>query len=496
MGNTTSIDEDDSNWNGTNTAGSSTGSDWQHPRWVGHTPSGAGISRKGNAALSQQAPPLLDSAKTSSATNPVSTPYQIAGTDGLHGETAVVSAYSTTPSSTSQYPHEFTTTTPKASMYEQPPPAAAVATAVPTIASRAPSLVQGSLVAGSPLAASEIYSVSATGDSTSSSWIGRFLMSKRSRSISKLSDMAEHLNLQQSTIAISTSAPVSAGGPAVSTTTPSSLFSFPWPTVNTNASSSVVGLFPNRRRSSSSRDPTGGSPSDMMNHARAKPFVQPEGEQSYKNSARIVQSYGPSGITPLAPLARTESQKKLIPIMMSWPHGGKVVYLTGTFNNWKKKVKLTKSSDEFSTVVDMPSGTHRLKFIKWLMKQGDQQGDGLDGLSTLGDETSDVARPDSPLDSYTSEIPAYLRGNQLRSHRNIVESLPFEPPPTLPAHLQRVLLNSKNVSIQDPYILPVPTHVTLNHLYACSIRDGVMAIGCTTRYRKKYITTVLYKPVF
>ncbi|KAH9246018.1 hypothetical protein BASA81_016480 [Batrachochytrium salamandrivorans] len=445
MGNTTSIDEDDSNWNGTNTAGSSTGSDWQHPRWVGHTPSGAGISRKGNAALSQQAPPLLDSAKTSSATNPVSTPYQIAGTDGLHGETAVVSAYSTTPSSTSQYPHEFTTTTPKASMYEQPPPAAAVATAVPTIASRAPSLVQGSLVAGSPLAASEIYSVSATGDSTSSSWIGRFLMSKRSRSISKLSDMAEHLNLQQSTIAISTSAPVSAGGPAVSTTTPSSLFSFPWPTVNTNASSSVVGLFPNRRRSSSSRDPTGGSPSDMMNHARAKPFVQPEGEQSYKNSARIVQSYGPSGITPLAPLARTESQKKLIPIMMSWPHGGK----------------------------------------KWLMKQGDQQGDGLDGLSTLGDETSDVARPDSPLDSYTSEIPAYLRGNQLRSHRNIVESLPFEPPPTLPAHLQRVLLNSKNVSIQDPYILPVPTHVTLNHLYACSIRDGVMAIGCTTRYRKK-----------
>ncbi|KAJ1334353.1 hypothetical protein BSLG_008082 [Batrachochytrium salamandrivorans] len=423
MGNTTSIDEDDSNWNGTNTAGSSTGSDWQHPRWVGHTPSGAGISRKGNAALSQQAPPLLDSAKTSSATNPVSTPYQIAGTDGLHGETAVVSAYSTTPSSTSQYPHEFTTTTPKASMYEQPPPAAAVATAVPTIASRAPSLLDWAV-----------------------------LMSKRSRSISKLSDMAEHLNLQQSTIAISTSAPVSAGGPAVSTTTPSSLFSFPWPTVNTNASSSVVGLFPNRRRSSSSRDPTGGSPSDMMNHARAKPFVQPEGEQSYKNSARIVQSYGPSGITPLAPLARTESQKKLIPIMMSWPHGGKVVYLTGTFNNWKKKVKLTKSSDEFSTVVDMPSGTHRLKFIvddEWKCSEdlpitsgpdgnlvnylevvdeaGDQQGDGLDGLSTLGDETSDVARPDSPLDSYTSEIPAYLRGNQLRSHRNIVESLPLNP---------------------------------------------------------------------
>ncbi|EGF82354.1 hypothetical protein BATDEDRAFT_4916, partial [Batrachochytrium dendrobatidis JAM81] len=199
-----------------------------------------------------------------------------------------------------------------------------------------------------------------------------------------------------------------------------------------------------------------------------------------------------------------------IPIMINWPHGGRTVYLTGTFNNWKQKVKLSRSTDEFSTVVDMSPGTHRFKFIvddEWkcsedlpitsgpdgnlvnylevIDEDGDQQGDGLDGLSKLGDELEGDARPDSPIESYTSEIPAYLRNNQLKLHRNIVETLPFEPPPMLPAHLQKVLLNSKNVSNQDPYILPVPTHVTLNHLYACSIRDGVMAIGCTTRYKKK-----------
>jgi len=34
-------------------------------------------------------------------------------------------------------------------------------------------------------------------------------------------------------------------------------------------------------------------------------------------------------------------------------------------------------------------------------------------------------------------------------------------------------------------VLPVPNHVVLNHLYTLSIRDGVMALGTTSRYRKK-----------
>ena len=35
----------------------------------------------------------------------------------------------------------------------------------------------------------------------------------------------------------------------------------------------------------------------------------------------------------------------------------------------------------------------------------------------------------------------------------------------------------------------------LNHLYALSIRDGVMVLSATHRYRKKYVTTLLYKPI-
>ncbi|TCD60197.1 hypothetical protein EIP91_010593 [Steccherinum ochraceum] len=46
----------------------------------------------------------------------------------------------------------------------------------------------------------------------------------------------------------------------------------------------------------------------------------------------------------------------------------------------------------------------------------------------------------------------------------------------------------------DASVLPVPNHVVLHHLSTSAIRNGVLAVANTTRYRKKYITTILYKP--
>uniref|UniRef100_A0A914SC82 Association with the SNF1 complex (ASC) domain-containing protein n=1 Tax=Parascaris equorum TaxID=6256 RepID=A0A914SC82_PAREQ len=68
-------------------------------------------------------------------------------------------------------------------------------------------------------------------------------------------------------------------------------------------------------------------------------------------------------------------------------------------------------------------------------------------------------------------------------------------PPVLPPHLLQVILN-KDTPVQcDPNVLPEPNHVMLNHLYALSIKDGVMVLSATHRYRKKYVTTLLYKPI-
>lgn len=46
----------------------------------------------------------------------------------------------------------------------------------------------------------------------------------------------------------------------------------------------------------------------------------------------------------------------------------------------------------------------------------------------------------------------------------------------------------------DNSVLPVPSHVVLHHLSTSAIRNGVLAVANTTRYRKKYITTIYYKP--
>ncbi|KAG5634597.1 hypothetical protein H0H81_001439 [Sphagnurus paluster] len=46
----------------------------------------------------------------------------------------------------------------------------------------------------------------------------------------------------------------------------------------------------------------------------------------------------------------------------------------------------------------------------------------------------------------------------------------------------------------DGSVLPVPSHVVLHHLSTSAIRNGVLAVGNTTRYRKKYLTTIYYKP--
>jgi 5'-AMP-activated protein kinase regulatory beta subunit len=68
-------------------------------------------------------------------------------------------------------------------------------------------------------------------------------------------------------------------------------------------------------------------------------------------------------------------------------------------------------------------------------------------------------------------------------------------PPILPPQLVHVILNKDTPLNCEPTLLPRPNHVMVNHMYALSIKDQVMALSTTTRYRKKYVTTILYKPV-
>jgi len=67
-----------------------------------------------------------------------------------------------------------------------------------------------------------------------------------------------------------------------------------------------------------------------------------------------------------------------------------------------------------------------------------------------------------------------------------------EPPP-LPPHLRHIILN-KPPQLSDTAALPVPQHVALNHLYCTAIKDNMMVLGVTQRYKTKFVTTVYYSP--
>lgn len=70
-------------------------------------------------------------------------------------------------------------------------------------------------------------------------------------------------------------------------------------------------------------------------------------------------------------------------------------------------------------------------------------------------------------------------------------------PPTLPPHLQHTLLNYKRSSDPCGPSLPSPQNVTLNHLYIENREPprSVVALGVSHRFRSKFVTVVLYKPV-
>ena len=73
----------------------------------------------------------------------------------------------------------------------------------------------------------------------------------------------------------------------------------------------------------------------------------------------------------------------------------------------------------------------------------------------------------------------------------------WNSPPFLPPHLSHNILNSTpKVSTVEPTILPEPiSHVMLHHLYAQSIKDHLLVLASTARYRKKCVTIIYYTPI-
>ncbi|KAL6967184.1 SNF1-related protein kinase regulatory subunit beta-3 [Sarracenia purpurea var. burkii] len=93
--------------------------------------------------------------------------------------------------------------------------------------------------------------------------------------------------------------------------------------------------------------------------------------------------------------------------------------------------------------------------------------------------------PRSPDSSYNNAYP----GNEDETR----------DPPIAPPQLQHTLL-SYPTSRDHSGSLPLPQNVILNHLYIENREPSrplrpVVALGITHRFRSKFVTVVLYKPV-
>lgn len=201
--------------------------------------------------------------------------------------------------------------------------------------------------------------------------------------------------------------------------------------------------------------------------------------------------------TPAKP-EMIDMEKSALPTVFKWEGGGKQVYISGTFSNWKA-LPMVKSHGDFVTIVDVPEGEHQFKFFvdgEWKhdpkMKNIENDVGSRNNMLSVRKSDFEVfqALAKDSEDTGNSEAKEYSQ--------DIPQIKPWEKvngPPILPPHLLQVILNKDTPLSCEPCLLPEPNHVMLNHLYALSIKDSVMVLSASHRYRKKYVTTLLYKPI-
>jgi len=214
-----------------------------------------------------------------------------------------------------------------------------------------------------------------------------------------------------------------------------------------------------------------------------------------------------------------QERKKTIPVVFQYPASSKdkEAFLTGSFTNWKDTIPMVKSDNDFVIILELPEGEHEYKFdidgryeydlnlpskddghngrnnIVTVKKSDFEVMDALtsdwivqnnqnSNLNRQQSNDSDMAR--SPPGSYEQNWPL----------TNQKEFSQTDKPPVLPPHLLNIILNKDTAAHYEPALLPEPNHVMLKHLYALSIRDGVMVLSTTTRYKQKFVTTCFYKP--
>ncbi|CAA6662975.1 unnamed protein product [Spirodela intermedia] len=175
------------------------------------------------------------------------------------------------------------------------------------------------------------------------------------------------------------------------------------------------------------------------------------------------------------------------PTMITWSYGGDQVAVEGSWDNWTSRRPLQKCGKDHAIILVLPSGIYQYKFI-------------VDG------EWRYV--PDFPC--IADEMGVIM--NILDVHDYVPENLDtvaeFEAPPSPESSYGQPYPVDEDFA-KDPALVPAQLHLTqrggggeaqhvvLNHLFIEKgwTSQSLVALGLTHRFRSKYVTVVLYKPL-
>mmetsp|Transcript_31238 Transcript_31238/g.46188 ORF Transcript_31238/g.46188 Transcript_31238/m.46188 type:complete len:360 (+) Transcript_31238:546-1625(+) len=189
-----------------------------------------------------------------------------------------------------------------------------------------------------------------------------------------------------------------------------------------------------------------------------------------------------------------------VPTVFRWEHGGRQVYITGTFNDWSRQIPMHRSGNDFTYIHNLRKGKHAFKFIvddEWRFAPDQPTVADIEGRINNFIDVSDFKPYVGDKDfeervETQTEHPMNAKEEVFSHTMPDLDEYTKEPPP-LPPHLRHIILN-KAPQLSDTAALPVPQHVALNHLYCTAIKDNMMVLGITQRYKTKFVTTVYYSP--
>ena len=204
----------------------------------------------------------------------------------------------------------------------------------------------------------------------------------------------------------------------------------------------------------------------------------------------------------------------LVSMTFRWDHGGNEVFVIGSFNAWKERIRMEKTDRGFILEKSLERGMiHDYKFIvdgEWRFAHDqptkkDQNGNINNWVDTTAfPEPVKKANTNKVTDMYTQELCSdftSMEPDPLPLHLHYVlanhsASFDYRQKQTIPPNSPIRQTNAELAGEHNlpPNELPIPPHVILNHI---GVRANDRFIGLTTsqRYREKFVTTIYYKPI-